>query len=71
MATPDEMLSKLVESVRTAHDAWEADEALKFASGYVRALDDFALITADQSAATRKLLLDTRQAWSGKPRIHA
>ena len=63
MATADEMIYKLDESVRCAHDEREADEALGFASGYLRALDDFSIVTTDQSAAARKLLVETRQAW--------
>lgn len=62
------MISKLVESVRSAHDERTADEALRFASGYVRALDDFDLITSDQSQSARGLLMETRNAWMSIPR---
>jgi hypothetical protein len=60
MPTTDEMLKKLADSVRIAHDEREANSALGFASGYVRALDDFSLITPEESQTARKLLRETR-----------
>jgi hypothetical protein len=71
MATADQMISKLAESVRTAHDEREANEALRFASGYLRALDDFGIVTAEQSATARKQLVETRQAWGRVSRAQA
>lgn len=64
MPNIEEMLGKLIESIRSAHDKQEANKATLFASGYIRALDDFNLITQEESISARSLLSDTSDAWS-------
>lgn len=52
----------LVESIQSAPDRTEANAALEFASGYIRALDDFTLITPDESREARAAILNARSA---------
>lgn len=64
MANAAEMIGKLVETIRSAHDKQEADKATLFASGYIRALDDFNLITPEESRSARTALRDACDGWS-------
>jgi hypothetical protein len=60
MPNTKEMIGKLVESIRSAHDRREAEAALQFASGYIRALDDFKLITPEESREARAAIMNAR-----------
>lgn len=62
MPNTKEMIVKLVKSIRSAPDRREAEHALDFASGYIRALDDFNLITPEESREARTELMNARSA---------
>ncbi|WP_158935218.1 hypothetical protein [Burkholderia sp. S171] len=67
MQNATETLLKLIGDVRAAHDERQADSALRFASGYVRALSDFGIISDEQDREARKSLKEVRNAWMPRP----
>jgi uncharacterized protein YjiS (DUF1127 family) len=69
MQNATETLTKLIEAVRAAVDEREADSAVRFASGYVRALSDFGIISDERDREARKSLIEVRNAWM--PRLVA
>ncbi|MEZ2310516.1 hypothetical protein AB6809_28125 [Paraburkholderia sp. RCC_158] len=62
MPNTEEMVGKLVESIRSAPDRREGEAALQFASGYIGALDDFKLITPEESREARAAVMNARSA---------
>ncbi|WP_430231820.1 hypothetical protein [Paraburkholderia tropica] len=62
MPNTKEVIEKLVASIRCATDRREAESAIRFASGYIRALDDFRLITAEESREARAAIMNARCA---------